>query len=556
MQDALAAVETAARRGLYAVGVVAYGAAPAFDAALLARHDPALPLIAFRLFRATAALRLPRSDAPPERTPWEPDISAGAYAAAVRQVRAGLRLGHCYQVNLTFRLARPFGGDDDPYRSFHRLAHAQAGRHALYLDLGEQVLASASPELFFERRGERIRTCPMKGTARRRPQPDEDRRAARELWRSPKERAENLMIVDMLRNDLGRVAAVGSVEVARLFAIEPYPTVWQMTSTVTARSRASLAQLFAALFPCASVTGAPKAAAMRAVAQLERSPRGFYTGAAGVVEPGGDARFGVVIRSLTFDRVRGEQTYGTGSAVVWDSDPAGEYAECAAKAAVLDARIERPGLIETLGWTPARGYVRRQAHLRRMRRSAAVLGLPFPAQRLRRELDAAARAFPARPRRVRVVLSPAGRVRVDHAPAPAPALRPWRLALAPWPFDAADRLRYHKTTQRALYEHARAACPEADDALLWNSRGELTESTVANVAFRLRGARGWVTPPVSSGLLAGVGRAALLARGVLRERVVRVVDLEHCTGVRLVNSLRGVWPAELVGRDARMAAGR
>lgn len=540
---ALAEVEAQARRGRYAVGAVAYAAAPAFDAALIAKPDAGLPLLAFRLFEGAVALRPPRSVPPAARDPWEPDMGAPAHAGAVRAARARLARGDCYQVNLTFRLRRPLAPDADPYLLFHALARAQGARHPLYLDLGDTVLACASPELFFARRGACITTRPMKGTAARRPGVEADRRAARALWRSPKERAENLMIVDMLRNDLGRVAEIGSVRTEALYALERYPTVWQMTSTVRAHSHASLPGLFAALFPCASVTGAPKAAAMRVIAQLERSPRGFYTGAAGVVEPGGDATFAVAIRTLTFDRAGARVDYGTGSAVVWDSDPAGEYAECRAKAGVLSARVPRPGLIETLRWTPDRGFRHAGAHLRRMRLSAAHLGIPARTATLRRALTAAARDFPAAPQRVRLTLSPAGRVRVEHAPAPARAQQPWRLALAPWPVDGADPLLAHKTTRRAVYERARCACPQADEVLLWNTRGELTEGTRCNVAVRLRGQAGWVTPPLHCGLLPGVERARLLARGVLREAVVRVDDLPRCTAVRLLNSLRGSWPA-------------
>jgi para-aminobenzoate synthetase / 4-amino-4-deoxychorismate lyase len=527
------------------VGVVAYDAAPAFDAALTATRDPALPLLAFRLFRSAVPLRPPAAR-PGARAVWEPDLGPSAYAGAVRAIRARLGLGQCYQVNLTFRLARPFAPDEDPYRAFHALARAQGARHPLYLDLGRHVLACASPELFFAREGSVLRAQPMKGTARRAAEPAADRAAARALWRSPKERAENLMITDMLRHDLGRVAEIGSVRVPRLWALEAYPMVWQMTSHVTARSGAPLAELFAALFPCASVTGAPKAAAMRAIRELERTPRGFYTGAAGVVEPGGDARFAVAIRTLTFDRETGRASYGTGSAVVWDSEPAGEYAECLAKAGVLNARAPRAGLIETLRWTPRRGYVRLAAHRRRLRRSAAALGIPFVPRALDRRLASAAQAFPHSGQRVRVLLGAGGALLVTHGPAPARICVPWRLALAPFAVDPDEPSLYHKTTRRDLYSRALRACPHADEVLLWNTRGELTEATRANLALRLRGEPGWVTPPIRCGLLGGVARAALLSRGVLRERVVRVDELPRVLAIRLVNSLRGAWPAMLL----------
>ena len=269
---------------------------------------------------------------------WRPDWSDADHRRAVERVRERIAAGDTYQVNLTDRLRAPFDGD--PTELYADLAAAQAGAHNAYLDLGRHVLASASPELFFDWDGDVLRTRPMKGTAARGFSPDDDRRRGEELRSSAKERAENLMIVDLLRNDVSRVARVGSVDVPALFELEGYPTVWQLTSEITARTRADvgLVDVFRALFPCGSVTGAPKRASMQIVCELEPAPRGVYCGAIGLVAPPGGpfrARFGVAIRTAVVDRERRTAVYGAGGGITWGSDPAAERAELLAKAAIL-----------------------------------------------------------------------------------------------------------------------------------------------------------------------------------------------------------------------------
>jgi para-aminobenzoate synthetase/4-amino-4-deoxychorismate lyase len=457
----------------------------------------------------------------------------------VAGIHERIACGDTYQVNYTFPLLG--ASREDPLALFARLVAVQRPRHAAYVDLGRFAVASASPELFFERRGDQLRTRPMKGTAARGLTAQEDDARAAALRCSPKERAENLMIVDMLRSDLGRVAELGSVAVPALFEVERYPTLLQLTSTVSARSAAPLSGLMRALFPCASVTGAPRESTMRLIAAHETAARGPYTGTLGWAGPGGSARWNVAIRTAVVDRRRGSLTFGVGSGIVADSVAAAERAECLLKARIL---AQPPfALLETLAWLPGEGFRRLGGHLARLAASSAHFGFPLDGRAVELALrQAAARA--AGPSRARLLLGPDGRVSVELSPLPPPAAAPLRVGLARQAVDPARAWLQHKTTRREAYDAARATRPDCDEALLWNERGEATEASTANVVFEIGGER--VTPPVACGLLPGVERARLLARGRAREGVVRVADLRPGTRLWLVSALRGEREAVLV----------
>ena len=381
----------------------------------------------------------------------------------------------------------------------------------------------------------------MKGTAPRGLTVEEDEAQAAGLRESEKERAENLMIVDMLRNDLGQVAEVGSVEVPALFEVERYPTLLQMTSTVTARSRAPLSEVLAALFPCASVTGAPKKRTMEIVAATEAAPRGVYTGAVGWAGPDGTASFGVAIRTVLADRERGLASFGVGSGVVADSTAAREYEECLLKARILDAPAF--ALVETMAFHPGEGYRRLEGHLARLAQSARHFAFPLDMRRVEEALRQAAAA--GTPLRARLLLHADGRVEVQGAALPPAPTRPLRVGIAARPVDPRSVWLHHKTTRREIYEAAVASRPDCDDVLLWNDRGELTESSVANVIAEVGGQR--LTPPLACGVLPGVERARSIAEGRAREAVVRLTDLRPGQRLWLVSSLRGVREARLVG---------
>ena len=547
----LRAVERAAEEGRWAAGFLAYEAAAGLDPALRTRPPGPLPLACFALFAAPRRVPAGAGAGEAAAAPaldWEPSVGEAEYHRAVGAVRAAIARGDTYQVNLTWRLRAPFTGSAAGL--FAALHEPQRVPHAALLELGEHALVSLSPELFFRLRGDCVVCRPMKGTAPRGRHPAEDEALAAALAGSAKERAENLMIVDMVRNDLGRVAVPGSVRASRLFRLERYATVWQMTSTVSARTAAPLHALVAALFPSASVTGAPKASTMRLIAELETAPRGAYCGAIGWVGPGRRARFNVAIRTLWLDRGRGVAEYGTGGGVTWDSSPAAELAESRLKARLLLAPARRFALLETLLWRPRRGWWLLPEHLARLRASARHHGFRLDLAAVGRELAAAAERLPRQPHRARLLLARDGAVTARAEPlAAAPRVgrrrRPWRVALAAAPIDPREPLLFHKTTWREPYEAALAAAPAGcDDVLLWNPAGELTESTVANLVVRLDGRL--LTPPVACGLLPGTLRARLLERGRIAEGVVRVEDLERCQGAWLINSVRGWIPVEQV----------
>jgi para-aminobenzoate synthetase/4-amino-4-deoxychorismate lyase len=532
-----AAVEA---RGLHAAGFLAYEAAAAYGLDVRAPRPDGPPLAWFGLYEQVEEMAGPPAPPPdrPSLGPWQAALDASAHAAALGRIQERIAAGDTYQVNFTFPLRAPFLGD--PWPTFAGLVRAQRASHAAYLDLGQHVIASLSPELFFRREGRRLLARPMKGTSRRGPTPGEDDALAARLRGSEKDRAENLMIVDMLRNDLGRVAELGSVRVASLFDVERYPTLLQMTSTVEAQSRVPFADLLAALFPCASVTGAPKVRTMRLIADLEPGPRGIYTGAIGTLDPGGNACFSVAIRTLVIDRDRGEAEYGVGSGIVADSVAADEYAECLLKARVLEEKPFR--LLETLRWTPEEGYFLLEAHLERLLASARHLGGYAAEAALRDALARFAQTL-ARPSRVRLLVDLDGLATLEAAPLPEPLGRPLRLGLAAGPIDTDSPWLYHKTTRREVYDAAQSARPDCDEVLLWNARGEATEGTRSNLVVELPDGR--VTPPVASGLLPGTLRAELLASGDLRERVVRLEDLPG-RRLWLINSVRGFDEARLV----------
>lgn len=527
-------VASLAAAGHWLIGFVAYEAAPGFDPALSVQEvRGGLPLAAFAAFRGPAA---PRSRRAFLAGAWHDAMPAQTFDAAVGSIRRDIAAGRFYQVNLTTRLTAPFLGD--PAALFDALREAQPGAYGVFFDLGRWQVSSVSPELFFHWRAgvsRRLSLRPMKGTAPRHADPAADRAAGEALAASEKDRAENLMIVDLLRNDAGRIAVSGSVRVPELFAVEPWKTVWQMTSAVECETRpeVGLAEIFAALFPCGSVTGAPKVEAMKAIRDLEPGPRGVYCGAVGVVLPGGEARFNVAIRTVVVDGERGIAECGIGSGIVADSTAAGERDEWRIKQRFLREACPDYELFETL--LLRRGHYRlRSRHLARLEASARALGFAWDSGRAEAALDALAAVLPEGHWRVRMRLAMDGAVSVDHEPF-VHERGVQTVALAAGPVEADDPRLRHKTSRRRLYEER--ALPGVFDTLLWNERGEATEFTRGNLVVRLDGRL--VTPPLTSGLLPGCFRAALLARGSITERVVTLGDLERAGALWFVNSLRG-----------------
>lgn len=532
-------VEAAVEFGLHAAGYLAFEAAPAFDPNLQVHPPGDLPLAWWALFEGEPeSLEGQGTVLQPNWVPlkWVPRVSRSNYGRAIERIHAAIAAGETYQVNYTFPLDANFDGD--PMAWTWHLQAVQKSAHAAFIDTGPFAICSASPELFFELNGDELTTRPMKGTARRGLYPAEDIRRIEELRDSQKNRAENVMIVDMMRNDLGRISEPGTVRVDSLFDVETYPTVHQMTSTVRAQTTARPVDILKALFPPSSITGAPKQRTMELIRELEPYPRGVYTGTMGWLHPGRRASFNVAIRTATLDRQTAIVRYGTGGGIVWDSRAEEEYEECRTKALVLGAGWPAFDLLETLLWRPRSGYFLLRRHLRRLEGSAAYFGIRLDLEQVHRTLTNAVIGG-STPGRVRLTVSRDGEPRVAVTPLPDSLPRTcWHLVLDDRPTDSANVLLYHKTTHRQVYDEALERHPGAEEVLLWNEKEELTESTRANLVLRLEGE--WFTPPVSCGLLGGTLRQVLVDRGRVRERTLPVACLREATEILLVNSVRGL----------------
>lgn len=549
VRDVLDAVQAAAQQGAWCVGYLRFEAAAAFDAAL-AVHTPDGPLAWFAVFDGAQPWM-------PEPTPqavelaWQGGLQRTDFDQALDRILGDIAAGAYYQVNLTAPMVgtiTPQPGSDTPPGTvpapalFAALQRAQPGGYSMYLDTGAEQILSVSPELFFDWRDGTVLTRPMKGTAARGGTPEADAAQAQALQASTKERAENVMIVDLLRNDLSRIAEPFGVRVPRLFHVEALPSVWQMTSDVTARTRAGvgLADVFGALFPCGSVTGAPKAAAMQAIRRLESGPRGVYCGALGLVRPGGAATFNVPIRTVTLRG--GVARCGIGSGITAGSTAQAEWEEWAHKQAFVRRASSVFCVLETLGLRDGQFHAL-DAHLQRMHRAADHFAYPWNGDAARAALQALLPVHVHGDWRVRLLLQADGRFAAQaYALAPSPARVRLQLAARALEHTDSEFVRF-KTTHRAHYDAFTPLRPDVFDTVLWNTRQEITECTRGNVAMLWRGR--WVTPPLSCGLLPGVGRATALAQGRVTEAVVHVSDVAEVTQWAFLNSLRGWIAAEL-----------
>ena len=552
VKPVLEAVHAAAEAGHWCVGHVRYEAAPAFDAALQV-HAADGPLVWFEVHDgAPSAWPSAQAAGPAEaRATWLPTLARPDFDAAIARIHQAIGDGELYQVNYTAPWMGTVTGEGAAL--FDALLRAQPGGYAACFTAGDEQVLSVSPELFFDWQasaaGGSILARPMKGTAARGATPALDAAAAERLRASPKERAENVMIVDLLRNDLSRIAEPHTVRVPELFHTQALPTVWQMTSDVQARTRTGLRlpDVFAALFPCGSVTGAPKVRAMQLIRELERQPRGIYCGAIGVVRPDGHggiaATFNVPIRTVV---MRGTQARcSIGSGITASAAAGAEWQEWLHKQAFLARASEPFEVLETLALVD--GVYRHQAeHLARMAEAAQHFGYPWQPAAVHACLQALAAQHGSGPWRVRLLLDRFGQPRAE-AFALQPTATPVRLQLAPRPLAEAhgEWVRF-KTTRRAHYA-AFAPAPGSGifDTVLFNAEGEITESTFGNLAMQMDDGR-WLTPPLACGLLPGVGRAVALREGRVQEGVVRVQDLHRVRRWAFINSLRGWLDAELV----------
>lgn len=563
VEAVLAAADTArAERGGWLAGFLAYEAGLALEPRLRAlaeaRTGAAGPLVWLGLFETETVI--PAADVPAwlaaraegdaSLGPLDPRVSPGAYVEAFARLQEAIRGGDIYQANLTFPLAGSYRGDPLALYAALRPA-AQAGYGGIVFD-GAHWLLSLSPELFVSLKGREAKAKPMKGTRPRSDDPAEDRALADDLAALAKDRAENLMIVDLMRNDLSRVAAPGSVRVDAPFAVESYPTVHQMVTTV----RAALAEgkgaadLVRAIFPCGSITGAPKIRAMELIAEVERDARGPYCGAIGRIGPDGDAAFNVAIRTLRLtpvENAQGSATLGVGSAIVADSEPLTEWREAVLKGGF--ARRSSPGhtapafdLIETMRFTPEEGIALIEGHLERMKASAAALGFAFDRHVARNRIHALCFEL-ERPSCVRLLCARSGAIAVEARDLPPLLGEPVRCIALPLPVDPGDWRLRHKTSDRGFYEDALAVARDAGavETLFVRDDGLATEGSFTNLYVERGGIL--LTPPARLGLLPGVARRALIERGEAREAELTLADLED--GFLIGNALRGLMRAEL-----------
>ncbi len=533
--------ETVNKHGLYAAGFIAYEAAPAFDPALVVNRKGSFPFLWFGIYSQPEQIQLPTAikDCPDQSLTqslrWKASLTRDAYRNAIGKVKKNIEEGNTYQVNFTYRLRSPFIGD--PWAYFIKLVKAQNTLYGAFLNTEEWSVCSASPELFFDLDGNKLSSRPMKGTATRGLTLRDDIKQAEWLHSSEKNRAENVMIVDMVRNDMGRIARTGSVQTDEMFAIEKYPTLWQMTSTVVAETKAGLSEILKALFPPASITGAPKARTMQIIAELETDPRQIYTGSIGVVSPNRKMQFNVAIRTVLIDKIKGQAEYGVGGGIVWDSAEMAEFEESQTKAKILAERPPDFSLLETILWTPENGYYLLQHHLARLKDSAVYFSFSADIDAIRDKLFSLTRTFPLTAHKVRLLVAKNGCITCESEALPHSITKHIRcVCLAQSPVDSSNPFLYHKTTNRLVYDQALTACPGYDDIILWNEKGEVTESCIANIVVELDGEL--YTPPVRCGLLAGTFRADLIEQDKVREKIIRREDLARSSHIYLINSVR------------------
>lgn len=560
--EALARLEAAADAGLHAAGFFAYELGYVLEPKLmeLMPEGRNVPLLWFGLYKSPRVMKEAEVDhwlATHTRSgsyqftsvtrAWDQTEYEQKFSAVQDKIRAG----DIYQLNLTFK-AR-FRLEGSPLTFYRDMRQRQRVAYAGIVDTGDVTVLSASPELFIEKHGPVVSTRPMKGTAPRAGTPEADADQRRVLSSDIKQRAENLMIVDLMRNDLGRIAEVGSVNVTDLFTVETFRTLHQMTSGVTAtlKDGLGLADLIRAIFPPGSVIGAPKIRAMELIRDYETEPRGVYCGAIGHITPTGEALFNVAIRTpVVFRDGRGEM--GIGSGVVYDSVGAKEYAECLLKMKFLTDPPKRFELIETILHDAGTGYWLLEGHLKRLTASAAYFGYAFDEGAARDALAAAVAGRQGERLRVRLLLAEDGTLSIsvtEQAPQRPEAVM--RYVISDTRLDSTNAFLFHKTTRRELYDREwqhYADTQGSDEVLYLNERGEVAEGSRTNVFIEKNGRL--LTPPLSSGLLPGVLRAELIAQGRAHEAVLTLDDLAGADAVFVGNSVRGLVKAEALGQGA------
>ncbi|HEX4076253.1 MAG TPA: aminodeoxychorismate synthase component I [Candidatus Acidoferrales bacterium] len=545
LDEVLAEIDRHVKSGGEAAGFLSYEAGYALEPKLgrLLDDRNAAPLCWFGLYdsaEAAGELSFPADGSEEVVRSLMPSISRGQFDRALGAIHEWIAAGDVYQINFTYR--ESFESASCPWCLFASLCHRHPVPYAAFVNTGCEQIVSLSPELFFHICDRRIVVKPMKGTADRGLTLEGDIRRGEALQASEKNRAENVMIVDLMRNDLGRICSTGSVKTTRLFEVERFPSVWQMTSTVEGRLRDDCTpeSVIRALFPSGSVTGAPKIRAMELIADLETTQRGVYTGSIGYFAPQ-QAQFNVAIRTAVLRGTEG--LLGVGGGITYDSFPAEEWNESRSKAAFLTQQAPDFKIIETMRWDGE--YSLLEDHVERMRASAEYFGFKFKEKAIRESIEEMIPGFENRPHRVRLLLAQDGSIELESSEIDFVPFG--RVRLSAQTVRSSDRFLYHKTTRRKLYveEFAAAKAAGCDDALFFNERGELTEGAVHNVFVVKDGI--WHTPAIACGLLPGTFRASVLrSRSNAREDVLTLDDLATADAIYLCNSVRGMFPVRLL----------
>ena len=559
IQDCFEQLDKALKDGHYVAGFLSYEAGVAFEERLKSREVFDFPLLWFGVYTEPLIYdhrkgRFMKKIVLPKQYNQDnyiiknirPNISRPSYIKAIAKIKALITRGLTYQVNYTFKLKFAFSGS--PSALYLNLRDNQSVSYSALIKAGGHFVLSFSPELFFRKKGRRILTRPMKGTSSRGRNLKEDAKKSEQLENCPKNKSENIMIVDLLRNDLGRISTTGSVSVPRLFNVEKYQSLFQMTSDITSRIglRHSAFDIFKHIFPCGSVTGAPKIKTMEIIKRLEKERRNAYTGSIGFFSPEGSGVFNVAIRTILIERKKRNAEMGIGSGVVYDSDACAEYNECCLKADFLTKRRQDFKLIETMLWRPGKGYLFLDLHLRRLKDSAGYFGFIYKKENISRALQKLQSKFGQNAYRIRLVLDKGGSVNLEPFLL-TNAAKSRSIFLSAKRTDSDNPFLYHKTTNRRVYdrEYKRAKRLGFYDVIFANQRGEITEGAISNLFIRKNGR--FYTPPISSGLLDGVYRRYLLssARFPIKEKVLFKEDLFDAKEIYLSNSVRGLLKVHL-----------
>ncbi len=532
----LQALDAHLNHGKYIAGFLSYEAAAGIDPAMKCHTSSNFPQLLFGVFNGyTEHKKFNPQQADYKIGTWSPSQKRDYYNKNIDKIKSHIAAGETYQVNYTMRLSASFQGDARTF--FSDLSRCQHADYAAYTEFDNYALCSVSPELFFKLDGDLLFCKPMKGTAARGLSYQDDLDQQKYLRQSPKEQAENLMIVDMIRNDMGRICKAGSVKVSSLFETGRYPTVWQMTSDVQGETSASFSEIIRALFPCASVTGAPKVSTMKIINQLEQTPRNIYTGGIGYFGPDRDAQFNVAIRTVLIDLKNGEAEYGVGGGIVWDSVDKNEYEECRVKARVLTEKQRDFKVLETVLWNKKDGFFLLDYHLKRLAQSAEYFLFTFKREAVLEklhELD-----FNENENlKIRILTERNGKLHIESQAIQLNNQKKISVGVADYPIKKEDIFLYHKTTFREVYKQAveQAGEKQLDDVLLWNEQGEMTESTIGNLVVKKGGT--FYTPPIRCGLLNGTFRQYLIALGKLQEKIILKDELENYEEIYRINSVR------------------